>query len=111
MPIKESETAPGPLLKVPQATQLPHHAECLDQSQAAYLVVGSVSVSFYEPTLFSSVDAFVMSLVPLPATILPPSLYQDSPAQPNFLTVGLCICFHQLLYEVSLMTIGLDTNV
>ena len=50
----------------------------LGQSHIGSLVVGSVSVSPYEPRLVDSVGFLVVSLTPLAPTILPPSLQQDS---------------------------------
>ncbi|KAL6034961.1 hypothetical protein STEG23_012076 [Scotinomys teguina] len=46
---------------------------------------------------------------PLVPTILPPSLQHDSLSSAKCLAVGLCICFHQLLDEGSLMTTGVVT--
>lgn len=75
---EESEIAPA--LSVRSSTIRPSYtaikymyAEGLDQSHAGFLV-GSVSVSPYEPRLVDFVDFLVLSLTPLTATILPSSL-------------------------------------
>ena len=54
------------------------YAEGLGWSHAGFLVVGSVSVSLYDPRLIGSVSYLVVSLAPLALTILPPPLPQDS---------------------------------
>ena len=75
--------------------------------QAPWLAVQS-----YEPwwTQVSDFVGFlVMSLTALAPTIFLPPLLQDSTSSTECLTVGLCICFHQLLGEASLMMIMLGS--
>ena len=67
-------------------------------------------MSPYEPRLVNFVDLCDV-LVPMASTILPSSLVQDSSSLTYCLAVGLCISFHHLLDEVSMMTIGLETNL
>ena len=83
------------------------YAENLGLAHACALVGGSVSMSLYEPRLVDSVSFFVVSLTLLAPTILPSSLLHSSPRSVQCLAVDLCLCFHQLLDEASLMTIGL----
>ena len=87
------------------------YAEILCQSHAGSLVGGSVSVSPYGPRLVDSVGFLVVSLTPLAPTILPAWLLQDSPSSSYCLSVGLCICFHPLLDETSLMPNAPGTNL
>jgi hypothetical protein len=78
--------------------------ECLGQTCACSLVGGSVSGSPYGSRLVNSVGFLLVSsgsfnhFSPHP---LPP----DSPSSIQCLALGLCICFHQLLDEASLMTL------
>ena len=58
--------------------------------------------------LVDSVGFLVVLLTPLAPTILPPPLLQDS-ANSKYLAMGLCISFHHLLGEASLMTIMLGS--
>ena len=50
-------------------------------------------------------------LDPVAPTILLPSLQWDSLSLAKRLALGLCICFHQLLDEGSLMTTEVVTNL
>lgn len=58
--------------------------------------------------LVGSVGFLVVSLTPLPPTVLLP---QDSPCSASCLAVGLCIRFHQLLDEASLRIIMLGSYI
>ena len=71
---------------------------------AASLIVGSISVNLYEPRIVGSVGLLVVPLIPLALTILHPPLPYDSWSSAQWFTMGLCICFHQLLDEASLMS-------
>jgi hypothetical protein len=53
-------------------------AEILGQSQACFVVGGSVSVGLYWPRLVDSVGFLVMLMTPLAPTILFSPLTQDS---------------------------------
>jgi hypothetical protein len=68
-------------------------------------------MSSYGLRLFDSSGFLMVSLTPLAPTFFPPSLPQDSPSSAECLAVGLCICFHLLLGEASLMSVGLGTNL
>ena len=69
------------------------------------------TLSSYEPKLLVFVGFLVISLTLWAPIILPPFLQQDSVRLPQCLAVGLCNCFHQLLDEGSLVTIGVVTNL
>lgn len=76
------------------------YAKGLGQLHVRFLIVGSVYVSSYEPSLADSVDFFLCHprLFWL-FRILPPHLLQEPPR--FTLAVGLCICFHTLLDKAS----------
>ena len=82
--------------------------ECLGLSHAGSLVGSSVSGRCYGLRL-DRVDFLVVSLTTVVPAIIPLSSI-------GFLElclifgVGLCIRFHQMLCEASLMTTGLDAN-
>lgn len=54
------------------------YAEGIGKSQTGSVVVGSVSVRFYEPRLVGYVSFPGVPLIPLVSTALPPPLLQDS---------------------------------
>lgn len=92
---KASEAAPTPTVRSPtedQATHCSIYAEGLGQSLAASLVVGSVSVGFYEPRLGDSARFLVVSLTLLALAILPSSL--SSAGFPEFCLMFGCGCLH-----------------
>ena len=83
--------------------------ECLGQS----LQSPSYWFSFNEPSDPNSVDSMgflVVSLAALAPIFLPLHLPQDF-LWSSVLPFGYLYCFHQLLGEASLMTLGLDTNL
>ena len=80
------------------------------QSYDCSLVCGPVSVSHHGLRLVSSVGFLVVSLTSVVPSNLAHPLSQDSPNFTYCLSVGLCISFHQLLGEVSLVIIMLDLS-
>ena len=82
------------------------NAEGLSQSLAGSLAVTSGSVSMNESRFVDSVGFLLVSLT---LQVLP--FFCRIPQVPSNVWLWVCICFHQLLDETSLMTIGLDTNL
>ena len=76
------------------------------------MIFTSVSVNPYETYLVVSVGrVFLFSLTPLTPIILPSPLPWGFLRSAQCLPVGLCIYFHQLLGETSLVMIGLGTDL
>ena len=83
---EESETGSAPTIRSPTRRQLHKCNICaqgLGESCAGSLVVGSVSVSPYEPKLVDFVGFLVLSLSPLAPTILPPLVGRIPQALPH----------------------------
>ena len=84
-------------------------AEGLGPAPACSLVGGSGSVSPHGPRLLDPLGLLVVSLTSLAPSILPLFLPQDSLSSILCLTVGLCICFYELLDETSPKTVMLGS--
>ena len=89
------------------------YAEGLAQTRVGSVVVAANSVSFYERYLFHSLeDDLLVFLTPLATTDLPLTpLLCVSPSCTSCLAVCHCICSHQLLDDISLLSTGLDVDL
>ena len=86
------------------------HSEGLVQTHAGSPPVSSQSVSSHLLLSAVSVLSSMILLTPLVHMIVSPSLQLNSRNSSQFLAVGHCISFHQLLDIGSMMTIGVVTN-
>lgn len=81
----------------------------LSPSHACSLVRGLVSVSPLGPRLVDSVGCLEVSLTSLASSVLHPPLPQESLSSAQRVSVGLCVCFHQLMGKATQMAVMLGS--
>ena len=106
------ETGPFPTLQFHMKSYLDNsyvYSEGLGQSHAGSLVRSLVLKTQYRPRIVDFVGVPVIFCTPLAPSVLSPFLPQDSLSFTECFVVGLCISFHLLLGETSLITVLLHS--